>query len=95
MAKKSFMNKTAAVVRGTDSLLGNMIIEAEKNTSYTGTKEGEKRATFILSESILEQLRCIAYWDRTLIKDVVTEALQDYIRNYEEKNGEIKLIPKK
>lgn len=64
-------------------------------TSQEGTKESETRATFIVNEDLLEKCKAIAYWDRKLIKDVVGDALQEYIARYEKKDGEIKPVPKK
>lgn len=64
-------------------------------SSQEGTKEHETRATFIVSEELLDKLKAIAYWDRVLIKEVINTALQDTVSKYEKKNGEIKPIPKK
>ena len=64
-------------------------------SSQEGTKENETRATFILNEDLLEKLKAIAYWDRLLIKEVITNALQEAVDRYEKKNGSIKPIPKK
>jgi len=99
MTKKNFKG-------GLDSLLGDQPEKAKRGrpktstrvitkSSQEGTKENEIRATFIVKEDLLEKLKAIAYWDRVLIKDVVNTALQDAIDNYENKNGTIKLIPKK
>ena len=66
-----------------------------KNSSREGTKENETRATFIVKEELLEKLKAIAYWDRTMIKEVVGTALEDHIKKYERNNGEVKPIPKK
>jgi hypothetical protein len=63
--------------------------------SPKGTKEREIRATFILNEKLLEQIKAIAYWDRLLIKDVVSTALQHEVDKYEKRNGAIISIPKK
>ncbi len=64
-------------------------------SSQEGTVEGETRATFIVKESILEDVKAIAYWERVLIKDVVDQALQDAVARYIKTNGELKPIPKK
>ena len=61
--------------------------------SQEGTQEGETRATFIVTESSLEKLKAIAYWDRLRIKDVAQEAIDNYIKSYEKKHGEVKEIP--
>jgi len=64
-------------------------------TSQIGTKVNETRATFIVNEDILEKVKAIAYWDRVQIKDVVAEALNSYLGNYEKANGPVKPIPNK
>lgn len=64
-------------------------------TSQIGTKEKETRATFIVSEDLLEKMKALAYWDRVLIKDIVNAAFEEHISRYEKKNGEIKEMPKK
>jgi hypothetical protein len=64
-------------------------------SSQEGTKENETRATFIVREDLLEKLKAIAYWDRTLIKEVVDKALEEAVVKYEKKNGPVKALPKK
>ncbi len=66
-----------------------------EKSSQEGTKNDETRATFIVKEEMLAQLKNIAYWDRALIKEVVNEALSDFIKNWEAKHGKAKPIPKK
>lgn len=99
MSKKNFTG-------GLNSLLGEQP-EAPKRgrpvtqtkeitkSSQEGTKENETRATFIVNEELLEKVKALAYWDRVLIKDVVTTALEDAVAKYLKKNGELKPIPKK
>jgi len=93
MAKKNFKG-------GFDSLLGNNKQENEIKTksnekSVKKIDEEEVRATFIIDKNLLNNLKSIAYWDRLLIKDVLNQALNDYIDKYEINVGEIKSIPKK
>jgi hypothetical protein len=99
MSKKSFTG-------GLDSLLGDQPERPKRGrpvtstreitkSSQEGTKEGETRATFIVKEGLLEKLKAIAYWDRMLIKEVVTSALEEAVARYEKRNGEIQPIPKK
>jgi len=64
-------------------------------SSQEGTKENETRATFIINEGLLDKLKAVAYWERSLIKDVLAEALGAYLEQYEQKHGKIKNIPKK
>lgn len=99
MSKKNFTG-------GLNSLLGDQPEKPKRGrpvtqtkeitkSSQEGTKEKETRATFIVNEELLDKLKAIAYWDRVLIKDVVNTALQEIVTKYEEKNGDIKPIPKK
>ena len=55
-------------------------IGATKKAS-DATKDGEIRATFIVKESRLEQLKAIAYWDRAKIKDIHDAALEMYLNS--------------
>ncbi len=99
MSKKNFTG-------GLSSLLGDQPEKPKRGrpktstreitkSSQEGTKENETRATFILNEALLEKLKAIAYWDRSLIKEVVNTALQEAVDKYEQANGKIKPIPKK
>ena len=54
-------------------------------TSEEGTKEGEIRATFIVKTELLEKLKAIAHYERTLIKYTVEKALEEAIAKYEKK----------
>lgn len=102
MAKKSFsggLNSLFGETKQPEQTAGQVEPKASKKeitkTSQIGTKEKETRATFIVNEDLLEKLKSLAYWDRVLIKDIVNNALEDYIARHEKKNGEIKEMPKK
>lgn len=99
MSKKNFTG-------GLNSLLGDQEDKPKRGrpktqnkeitkSSQEGTKERETRATFIVNEELLEKIKTIAYWDRELIKEVIEEALEDRVKKYLKKNGELKPIPKK
>lgn len=99
MSKKNFTG-------GLGSLLGDQPEKPKRGrpvtqtkeitkSSQEGTKENETRATFIVNEDLLEKLKAIAYWDRSLIKEVVNNALLEAVVKYEKKNGDIKPVPKK
>lgn len=53
--------------------------KAVTKTSQAGTKENETRATFIVNEDHLESLKALAYWERRSIKEVLAQALTDYL----------------
>jgi hypothetical protein len=99
MTKKDFTG-------GLNSLLGDKPARSKagrpktqfkevNKSSQQGTLQNETRATFIVNEELLEKLKRIAYWERSLIKEIVGKALEDAVASYEKKNGEIKPIPKK
>ena len=55
-----------------------------------GTKLGETRKTYLVNKEAADKLDAIAYWDRKTIKEVIGEAISNYIAAYEKKNGTIK-----
>jgi len=90
MSKKSFTS-------GLNSLLGE---QAEKpkpgrpatqkkevvSSAERGTLENETRATFIINKDTLRKIKMIAWYDRVLHKDVINEALERYITDWEIEN---------
>ena len=66
----------------------------ERTSMERGAKQGETRATFIVNKTNLQKVKYISLIDTRQIKDVVGEALSDYIAKWEEENGTITL-PKK
>lgn len=54
----------------------------KKPSNKEVTKEGECRATFIVNEEMLEILKALAYWERRQIKDMLKQALENYIDNW-------------
>ena len=59
--------------------------ETPTSTSKIGTKIGETRATFIVNEELLDAIKAVAVWDRASIKEVIHEALQEYIEKQPDK----------
>lgn len=64
----------------------------KKSSVKDGTKEGEKRAAFIVNEEQLLKIKEIAYQDRKNIKEVVAEAFSAYLQLWEEKNGAVNTV---
>lgn len=55
----------------------------KEGTPKTGqTKPGETRATFILPETIIQDIKQIAHYEGVQIKEVVNRIFTDYLRNY-------------
>ena len=48
-------------------------------TTSKGLRPGWTRATFIVKEESLQQLKAVAYWDRKELKRVVEEAISQYL----------------
>jgi hypothetical protein len=48
-------------------------------TTSKGLRPGWTRATFIVREETLQQLKAVAYWDRKELKRVVEEAFRNYL----------------
>jgi len=98
MAKKNFTG-------GIGSLLGETKTTGPKREPSSGSAptpqtstpavDTETRATFIVNESDLDKLKAIAYWDRVLIKEVLGQAIKEYLERYEKANGVVKSAPKK
>lgn len=85
MAKKNFKS-------GLESLLTNSTQMAPQSTSKVDVeKPSEIRATFIIREDYLEKIKAISYWDRLLVKDVMHQAIGQYLEKY----GNVKSIPEK
>ena len=49
-------------------------------TSQKGLKKGWTRATFILRNDYLENIKALAYWERKKVKEVVDEILESYLK---------------
>jgi hypothetical protein len=67
---------------------------ANAPSAEKGTKPGEMRKTYLVSKQLDDKINAIAYWDRKTVKEVVNDALSNYVAGYEKKNGEVKLAKK-
>lgn len=61
----------------------------------TTTADGRKQITFKLPVEIVEKIRRVAYWERMEQWQVVDEALQTFMKEYEEGGGKLKPIPER
>lgn len=66
-----------------------------ESSSKKGLKFDEIRMTIITNEIYLNKIKAIAYWDRLQTKDLINQALEDFVRKYERENNVLKPIPKK
>lgn len=70
--------------------------DSKKRSSLAGLKAGDTRATFILTQTSLEGLKAVAYWERLTIKEVMQAAVNEYVARYEKKTGQsVPPIPRK
>ena len=51
--------------------------------------DNETRMTFVVNKEQLEKIREIGYRERLFTKEILFEALGNYIHDYEDKNGEV------
>ncbi len=54
-------------------------VDTMQKTSEAGLQDGWTRATFIVKKDQLEKIKALAYWDRKKVKDVVGEAIGEYL----------------
>lgn len=93
MSKKTFSG-------GLNSLLGEPSEKPKAGKPEEAIKKpsggtGEIRTTLILQRELLEKVKAMAYWDRTTIKEIVASALEEAVKMYEKKNGNINPALKK
>ena len=55
------------------------------STTSKGLRPGWTRATFIVREETIQELKAVAYWDRKELKRVVEEAFRAYLQGKEVK----------
>ena len=88
MSKKTFKNKG-----GFDSLLEANSDEAIAATQKALTKPRLEKVTFRIDETIMTEVRNIAYWERLSISEILKDAAELKIEKYIKINGDIKPRP--
>lgn len=58
------------------------------------TQENEVRATFLIKQDVQDKIKSYAYYNRVLVKDILDEALTDWITKVEATEGPIKMLPR-
>ncbi len=53
---------------------------ANTNSLERGLQDGWIRATFVLRKDYLSKLKAVSYWDRKKMKEVIDEALGNYLK---------------
>ena len=61
------------------------------STSQQGLRDGLTRMTFIVSQEHQDKLKYISYNERLSIREILDEAIEDYLNKYEEQAGPIQL----
>jgi len=61
------------------------------STSQQGLKDGLTRMTFIISQEKQDKLKYISFYERMSIRQILDEAIDDYINKYEAQVGGIVL----
>lgn len=73
-----------------ETLAKSKEIRTLSKSCTSGLQHGWTRATFIVSQEIHEALKAVAYWERITLKEVIHDALNQYM-----KNKNVRPIPKK
>jgi hypothetical protein len=63
----------------------------QPENEFKTNKDEWERVSAIVKKGLLDKVRSIAYWERKEIKDVLSEAIENFIQLY----GEVKPIPEK
>lgn len=61
------------------------------STSQQGLRDGLTRMTFIVSQEHQDKLKYISYNERLSLREILDEAIEDYLNKYEEQAGPIRL----
>lgn len=64
-------------------------------TAKSAKKPQEIRATFIVDPDLVRKVKYISLVEGILLKDVISEALNNYVDDWEEKNKKIRLPKRK
>lgn len=80
------------IVNPDDMALLRRLIAEDKQIYKT--KANEIKASILIKEDKNEKIKSYAYFNRLLIKDIIDEALEDWIKKVEDIEGPIKLLPK-
>jgi len=83
MSKKDFSGGLSTVLgedKAPETTRRGITKRGVTKTSQIGTKPNETRATFIVNEDTLENLKALAWYERKTIKQVLNEALEGHFK---------------
>lgn len=96
------MNKKEMITRGVESLLSGPPKAKPSASPAPGTEARTsgvvkglsskplRAATFKVTDEHLEKLKCISFYGKRQMQDLVAEAFEDFFAKYEKQHGEIK-----
>lgn len=65
--------------------------KGKTTTSQEGLRDGLTRMTFIVNQVKQDKLKYISYFEGVSIREILDEAIEDYINKYESQVGKIEL----
>ena len=71
---------------GIDSLIQGTIV---KDQLELGRKDASERLTLVFDKTHVSKLKSIARLEKTYLKNIVTELIQEFIRTYESEHGQL------
>ena len=95
--------KAAPAMEATDKMKSKLEAKRRENvgrpkkgeTAKSGKKPHEIRATFIVDPDLLQKVKYISLVEGALLKDVISEALNNYVDKWETDNRKIRLPKRK
>ena len=95
--------KASTEMEATDKMKSKLEAKRRENvgrpkkgeTAKSGKKPHEIRATFIVDPDLLQKVKYISLVEGALLKDVISEALNNYVDKWETDNRKIRLPKRK
>ena len=72
--------------------VGRPQVEDTQSTSKQGLRQGLTRMTFIVREDYQDKLKYCAFKSKRSIKEILNEAIEDYVEKWERTYGPIDLL---
>lgn len=67
----------------------------EIRSAEKGAAPGFMRKTYMVNMDLANKIDAIVFWDRTTLKDTLFEMQSNFVKEWESKNGKVKLPKKK